>query len=60
MVVTATFILSGLFDGIIDVKVTVYTSIALEQHQLAEAEVVELLTAVLAGNFNTQVVPANP
>ena len=60
MVVTATFILSGLFDGIIDVKVTVHTSIALEQHQLAEAEVVELLTAVLAGNSNTQVVPGNP
>ncbi|KAL8704564.1 MAG: hypothetical protein Q9201_002299 [Fulgogasparrea decipioides] len=60
MIATAPFILSGLYEVIIDIKVTGYTSITQGRHQLAEVEVVELLTAVLAGNLNIEGVPANP
>ena len=58
MIATAPFILSGLFEIIIDIKVTRYVSMVhRQQHQLAEAEVIELLTAVLAGNLNIEGVP---
>lgn len=57
MIATAPFILSGLFELIIDYKVTRYASKA--HDQLAKAEIVELLTAVLAGNLNMEGVPVS-
>ena len=57
MTATAPFILSGLFEMIIDYRVTRYLSERHGQNQLEEAEIIELLTAVLAGNLNIEGIP---
>ena len=59
LIATAPFILSGLYERIIDIKVTHYASTGHDRqdHRLAETEVVELLTAVLAGNLNIEGAP---
>ena len=60
MTSTAPCILSGLFEIIIDYKVTRYASKADDDQRLSEAEIVELLTAVLAGSLTIEGVPVNP
>ncbi|MCJ1280541.1 hypothetical protein MMC21_008370 [Puttea exsequens] len=59
MTATGPLILSGLFEIIIDYRVTHYASTRHTQHQLSEVEIVELLTAVLAGNINIEGVHAS-
>ena len=57
MTAPASFILSGLFEVIIDYKVTRYIPKRHGPYQLADAQVVELLTLVLAGNLSIEGIP---
>ena len=60
MMATAPFILSGLFEVIIDYKITRWTAPDIASDHFDRQTVVDLLTAVLAGNLGIEGVPANP
>ena len=54
------FMLSGLFEVMLDYKVTRYATSRRSDQHLTQGEQVEVLTAVLAGNLGIEGVPANP
>ena len=60
MIGAAPFILSGLFEVIIDYRVTRYLSAESTLQRLDRKHTVQLLTAVLAGNLAIEGVPVNP
>ena len=60
MIAPAPFMLSGLFEVMLDVKVTLSATAQRSDLSLTKAEKVEVLTAVLAGNLAIEGAPSNP